>query len=377
METCPICCETIVDATEDAEGQEALLCEGACRKWLHRWCAGVHKDGYAALTSSEEPFVCPSCSLAEHRQLIKSLAETVESLKFEIQQLKRSKLSPPAHVKLDVPASREEPDQESVSAYSKEPVVQPARVVEQLPLPASGSGKNQPWQTVKPKRRNKGSKGPGADGKVKGDIRAGENSTRPRKHYEPRWLNVKDLNSQQHSKQDQYIPQRTVGDKPSEEIAGVRRIWGTMRGCSSRTVLTALQRLSTVANEVEVRRKFKKGSNNSMQWWFLVRGQEPVLQQLEQQWGRIQTQISWKLEHCHRPVSQSNREETSQHNVSPVSPPASHGPSGPAKELEVGGTPVLPTEGSGSVSPLEIPAPLVTTPAVPCHNWDQREQVSK
>ena len=27
METCPICCETIVDATEETEGQEALFCE--------------------------------------------------------------------------------------------------------------------------------------------------------------------------------------------------------------------------------------------------------------------------------------------------------------------------------------------------------------
>ena len=58
---------------------------------------------------------------------------------------------------------------------------------------------------------------------------------------EPRWLNVKDLNSQQHSKQSESIPQCTVGGKtdpikastkqPSEKVAGVRRIWGTMRGC--------------------------------------------------------------------------------------------------------------------------------------------------
>lgn len=54
METCPICCETIVDATEETEGQEALSCEGACQK-----------DSYAVLTSSEEPSVYPSCSLAQ------------------------------------------------------------------------------------------------------------------------------------------------------------------------------------------------------------------------------------------------------------------------------------------------------------------------
>ena len=71
----------IVDASEDTEVQEALVGEGVCQKWLRRWCASVHKDSYAILTLSEEPFVCPFVSLAEHHQLIKSLAETVECLK--------------------------------------------------------------------------------------------------------------------------------------------------------------------------------------------------------------------------------------------------------------------------------------------------------
>lgn len=30
VEVCPICCECIVDATEDSEGQEALFCDGNC-----------------------------------------------------------------------------------------------------------------------------------------------------------------------------------------------------------------------------------------------------------------------------------------------------------------------------------------------------------
>ena len=278
METCPICCEVIVDATEDAEGQEALFCEGACQKWLHRWCADVHKDSYAILTSSEEPFVCPSCSLAEHCQLVKSLAETVECLKCEIQELKRSRVSPLTRANADV---HKEPNQETVSATSKEPAIQPVQVAEQQSLPAPESVEKQTWQTVKPKRRNKRNKGPRADGKAEGDLLAGETRP-PKKNFEPRWLNVKDLNPQQHSKQSESIPQCTIGDKtdpikasteqPSEKVAGVRRIWGTMRGCSSKTVLTALQRLSTVADKVEVRRKFKKKKNNSVQWWFLIRG---------------------------------------------------------------------------------------------------------
>jgi len=40
-----------------------------------------------------------------------------------------------------------------------------------------------------------------------------------------------------------------------------------LRGCSSKTVLMVLQRLSTVAEKVEVRRKYKKNKNNTVQWY--------------------------------------------------------------------------------------------------------------
>ena len=81
VEICPMCCETIVEATEDTEGQEALCCEGTCQKWLHCWCAGVDKDSYEAFTLSEEPLVYPLCRLSEHCQPIRTLVKTIEMLK--------------------------------------------------------------------------------------------------------------------------------------------------------------------------------------------------------------------------------------------------------------------------------------------------------
>ena len=90
----------------------------------------------------------------------------------------------------------------------------------------------------------------------------------------------------------------------------MRHIWGTMRGCTSRTVLTALQKMSSTADKVEVRRKFKKNRNNTVRWRFLVRGEEEVFQVLQREWEGIHTQTSWKLERCHRPV-QSNGEQSS------------------------------------------------------------------
>ena len=61
-QTCPVCALVIVETTDDMESQEVLLCEGSCNHWYHRWCAGVTKARYEALSSSEDPFFCPSCS---------------------------------------------------------------------------------------------------------------------------------------------------------------------------------------------------------------------------------------------------------------------------------------------------------------------------
>jgi len=88
-------------------------------------------------------------------------------------------------------------------------------------------------------------------------------------------------------------------------VDGVRRVWGTMRGCSYRTVLSTLQRLTTVAEKVEVRRKFKKRGSIEVRWWFLIRGEQSVLQTLDQEWMNVENSTSWKLEHCYQPVSPS------------------------------------------------------------------------
>lgn len=94
-----------------------------------------------------------------------------------------------------------------------------------------------------------------------------------------------------------------------EEVDGVRRIWGTVRGCTTHTILMVLQKFSTVAEKVKVCRKFKKGRNNTIKWWFLIRGEEGVLQVLQQEWERIQTQTSWRLEHCYRPAQRNDEQQ--------------------------------------------------------------------
>ena len=38
-ETCDVCCSPTVSGKEDA-----LLCEGSCQKWFHRYCAGSVRE---------------------------------------------------------------------------------------------------------------------------------------------------------------------------------------------------------------------------------------------------------------------------------------------------------------------------------------------
>jgi len=152
------------------------------------------------------------------------------------------------------------------------------------------------------------------DADVKTATPLNQQASKPSKQSQPKpqWLHVKNLTPSQQP--DQHRGQSTCFESrispETVQVDGVIRVWGTLRGCSSKTVLMLLQRLSTVAENVEVCHKYKKNKNNTVQWWFLIRGEETVLQVLQQERERIQLQTSWKLERCHRPV-QSDSEQTS------------------------------------------------------------------
>ena len=92
---CPICMEPIVDEGGAGCTQDALYFEGVCQCWLHCWCAGVTRERYVALSSTEDPFLCPSCVVAGQKVAISAqqadiacLRECVNSLTDEVRSLK-------------------------------------------------------------------------------------------------------------------------------------------------------------------------------------------------------------------------------------------------------------------------------------------------
>ena len=86
--TCTICLDPIIDATEDAEGQEAIYCESTCNGWIHRQCAGLSQILYKAYQDRDDPFYCPHCRLALQEQQLLELKSTIHSLKKEVTNLK-------------------------------------------------------------------------------------------------------------------------------------------------------------------------------------------------------------------------------------------------------------------------------------------------
>ena len=89
---CPICLDLIWDATDEREGQDSIFCEGMCKSWLHRRCAGLSKKLFDEISDpcqANIPFHCPHCRLATQGKALANLQSTVESLVAETSALRK------------------------------------------------------------------------------------------------------------------------------------------------------------------------------------------------------------------------------------------------------------------------------------------------
>ena len=72
------------------------------------------------------------------------------------------------------------------------------------------------------------------------------------------------------------------------------------RSTTQTAVTNALKQLTTVdVSRLIVKRKFKTAVNNPtrvQKWWFIIRGEEDLLQQMEESWSAVSVQTTWKLE---------------------------------------------------------------------------------
>ena len=87
-------------------------------------------------------------------------------------------------------------------------------------------------------------------------------------------------------------------------VPGARRIWGTLPATNSRAVEQVISSLTYVsAGELRIKRKYKTAPDNSnsctqqrvVRWWFVVRGEDSVLEQLQKDWHLVAIHTDWKL----------------------------------------------------------------------------------
>ena len=263
---------------------EALFCAGKCQQWLHRYCVSVSVKCYKAIVDDSRPYCCPCCYRDSQEERISELKCAVEAMKLEIAQLKEALSTAQAAAAKPNCEPREE-DFEKSSCD---------------------------WQVVGEKRsrgkRRSGRSGAGGDKRKHQHHQQTESDKTKQRWHSVKTLGVKRPEHRgaggSHSNSNT-SPGGHGATENRQVVDGVRRVWGTMRGCSYRTVLSTLQRLTSVAENVEVRRKFKKRGNTEVRWWFLIRGEETVLQNLDMEWVNIENSTSWKLERCYQPVSTS------------------------------------------------------------------------
>ena len=76
-------------------------------------------------------------------------------------------------------------------------------------------------------------------------------------------------------------------------VTGKRRIWGSLKACSSQAVECAIHQLTTICEDkIQVKCKYKKDRNNRLHWWHDLSGEESDLQQLESKWEKVKLQTS-------------------------------------------------------------------------------------
>ena len=87
VDQCPVKCAVCEQNVDDGKHQ-ALFCEGVCKCWHHRYCAGVTVGHFDALSSSSDPFYCIGCFQKSCNEEMAKLKDTISTLREEVIQLR-------------------------------------------------------------------------------------------------------------------------------------------------------------------------------------------------------------------------------------------------------------------------------------------------
>ena len=102
--------------------------------------------------------------------------------------------------------------------------------------------------------------------------------------------------------------QQRPTERPKVEVKGKRKVWGTLSTTTVAAVKNAIKVISKVEG-LEIKRKYRlkkpaqKASLESdaasiqvSKWWFVISGEESILDQLAKNWDAVKIQTNWSLE---------------------------------------------------------------------------------
>jgi len=165
--------------------------------------------------------------------------------------------------------------------------------------------------------------------------------------------------------------QKPSNSQKTVKADGARKIWGTLKTTTCTAVRNAISSVTKVSSSnLQIKRKYKLSHNNPdtvTKWWFVVRGEESVLLELEREWNSIAMQTAWKLEPVHYYVEHSTPNEStdlSSTMSAPIVPNSTV--SSPTDEPIVSEhTPVNSSNADGTCSAPQSQQPEESTSACP------------
>ena len=226
---CDVCCSPIIDGKE-----EALMCEGSCQKWFHRYCAGVSASCYRILSSSSTPFVCWMCSQKLHSTVVGQLQAEISALREEVLELRNS------------------------TAPSKWTTVVSRRTHAANVSQPSPQERNLPPSSTKP------------------SCSATEHnaSQRTRSSHRRNAVRVEGK-------------RKVWGTWPTTTTSAVKSSIGAVTSVENLMVKRKYKTFSRTDGGNPVRKT---------KWWFVISGNEESLQQLQEKWSAVKSQTGWTLE---------------------------------------------------------------------------------
>jgi len=109
---------------------------------------------------------------------------------------------------------------------------------------------------------------------------------------------VHSMDSARHKSRNQ--PPKETKHVHRTRVNGARKVWGTVRGTTKTAVENTLHTLTKIPkNSLVIKRKYRTAQDNSnrvTRWWFVLRGEEEILAQLQEEWPVVALQTAWKLQ---------------------------------------------------------------------------------